>query len=179
MGNVLNSLKSFSNETTASKIYLVWGIFVLVVFGFLGIYPVTKILVSNFSLVDSLYKSNLSMEENLTKLKEIKEKIDYIEEDLYLLDKFVPTEFRAQNYLVDMSDISGDSGYYMDKLTFGENKDSSVVLKLSLIGKGDPVTVVSRLESSAKLNEVERVRYSVGEVNDVLNIQIKSFIMDK
>ncbi len=180
MENILNSLKRiFSNEVTAAKIYVVWGVLVLVVFGFLGLYPVTKILISNFSLVDSLYKSNISMEENLKKLKEIKEKVDYVEEDIYLLENFVPTEFRSQNYLVEMSAISGESGYFMDKLNFGENKDSSVVLSLNLVGKGDPINMISRLESSAKLNEIELIRYSVGEVTDMLNIQIRSFIMDK
>jgi hypothetical protein len=180
MENILNSLKRiFSNEVTAAKIYVVWGILVLVIFGFLGLYPVTKILVSNFSLVDNLYKSNLSMEENLKKLKEVKEKLDYIEEDIYLLESFVPTDFRSQNYLVEMSDISGESGYFMDKINFSENKDSSVVLSLNLVGKGDPINMISRLESSAKLNEIELIRYSVGEVTDMLNIQIRSFIMDK
>ena len=42
-----------------------------------------------------------------------------------------------------MSAISGESGYFMDKLNFGENKDSSVVLSLNLVGKGDPINMIS------------------------------------
>jgi len=150
--NILNSLRRIlSNESISARIYIIWGISVLIIFGFLGLYPVTKILISNLTLIDDLYTSNISMEENVEKLKKLKEKVDFVKDDIYLLDSFVPTEFRAQDYLVDISVISSKNGYFMDKVSFGENKEFSVVLNISLIGNGSPTDMIQGLESSAKL----------------------------
>ncbi len=177
-GELINLIKRIlSNEELSAKIYIVWGILTLIVFGVFGFYPVSKIFVSNVKLLDDLYTSNLKLEKKIEELKLAKEKIDIVGDDIDVLDKFLPDEFVAQNYLVDFSVLASESGYSLDSVKFEEVKNSEVGIALNLSGKGDLKSLVKNLEESRKLNEVVSIRYSIGDRDDNLNLSIRSFIM--
>lgn len=167
-----------SNEAISIKIYIVWGLLTLLIFGFMGFLPVSKIFLSNISLLEDLYQNNLSLEKKIDELEVAKEKVELIGDDANILDKFLPNEFQAQNYLVDMSVIFGQSGYSLDSVSFSTKDANEVNMTLRVSGKGNLKDLVSKLEESKKLNEIQNIRYSVGSREDSLNMTIKSFIME-
>ena len=170
-----------SNEAIAIKIYIVWGLITLVVFGFMGFLPVSKIFLSNIDLLDDLYQNNLNLEKKIDELKVAKEKVELVGEDANILDKFLPDEFQAQNYLVDMSVIFGQSGYSLDSISFTNtsvNNVDEVTMNLRISGKGNLKDLVASLEESKKLNEIQSIRFSVGGREDSLHMTIRSFIME-
>lgn len=167
-----------SNESISIKIYIVWGLVTLLMFGFFGFLPVSKIFLSNISLLDDLYQNNLNLEKKIDELEVAKERVELVGEDVNILDKFLPDEFQAQNYLVDMSVIFGQSGYSLDSISFTNKDAHEVNMSLRISGKGNLKDLVSKLEESKKLNEIQSIRYSVGSREDSLNMTIKSFIME-
>lgn len=175
----LNSIRRIlSNESISIKIYIVWGLVTLVLFGFMGFLPVSKIFLSNIALLEDLYKNNLNLEKKIEELEVAKERVELVGDDVDILDKFLPDEFQAQNYLVDMSIIFGQSGYSLDSVSFTNKDASEVNMSLRVSGKGNLKDLVYRLEESKKLNEIQSIKYGVGNREDSLNMNIKSFIME-
>lgn len=175
----LNLIRRFlSNESISIKIYIVWGLITLLVFGFMGFLPVSKIFISNIGLLEDLYQNNLKLEKKIDELKIAKEKVELVGDDINVLDKFLPDEFLAQNYLVDMSVISGQSGYSLDSVSFSNETANEVIMSIRISGKGDLKGLVSKLEESKKLNEIQSIKYNVSSREDSLDMTIKSFIME-
>lgn len=175
----LNSIRRIlSNESISIKIYIVWGVVTLLLFGFMGFLPVSKIFFSNISLLEDLYQNNLKLEKKIEELEVAKEKVELVGDDVNILDKFLPDEFQAQNYLVDMSVIFGQSGYSLDSVSFNNKNVNEVDMSLRISGKGNLKELVSKLEESKKLNEIQNIRYGIGSREDSLNMSIKSFIME-
>lgn len=171
--------RTFSNEAISIKIYIAWGIVTLVVFGFLGVLSISKTFLTNAKLLDDLYTNNLKLENKVEELKVSKERVDLVGGDADILDEFLPDEFQPQDYLVNLSVISGKSGYFLDSVIFQEVGESEVNMSLRLSGKGNTKDIIRDLETSKKLNEIKDIDFSVGDREDSLNISIKSFMMDK
>ena len=75
----LNLIRRFlSNESISIKIYIVWGLITLLVFGFMGFLPVSKIFISNIGLLEDLYQNNLKLEKKIDELKIAKEKVNWL-----------------------------------------------------------------------------------------------------
>lgn len=167
-----------TNEAISLKIYIIWGLFTLVVFGILGFLPVSKNFLSNVKLLDELYQNNLSLEKKIEELKIAKEKVEIIGDDVNILDSFLPDEFLAQNYLVDMSVLFGQAGFSLDSVGF-QNKDSNEVnMSVRATGKGNLKDLVKSLEESKKLNEIQSITAGIGDREDNINMTVKSFIME-
>ena len=175
---IINFIKrTLSNEALSVRIYIVWGILTLLVFGIFGLYPVSKIFVSNVKLLDDLYTNNLKLEKKIEDLKSAKEKVDIVGEDADILDNFLPDEFLAQNYLVDFSLLAGEAGYALDGVKFEEVEGSEVVVSLNLSGKGDLKYFVKSLEESRRLNEIIDIKYSVRDRENSINIGVNPFFV--
>ncbi len=171
--------RTLTNEAISLKLYIIWGFLTLIIFGFLGFLPVSKIFLSNFKLLNELYQNNLNLEKKIEELKIAKERVDVVGEDVSILDNFLPDEFQAQNYLVDMSVLFGQSGYSLDSVSF-QNKDSNEVnMSIRASGKGSMKDLVKSLEESRKLNEIQSMTVGIGDRDDSVNMSIKSFIMEK
>lgn len=168
-----------SNEATLVKVYIVWGAASLIIFGFFGFYPVLKNFISNVKLVDEMYQNNLSLKNKIGELKEAKEKIEIVGSDVDILDKYLPNDFEAQTYLVDISMLVGDAGYTLDKISFGKAMSGENSLTLGISGKGNMNELVKKIESSGRLMEIQSIRYSIAERSDNVNITLKSFIMER
>lgn len=177
---ILSTIKRLiSNDAVSVKIYIYWGVFTLVIFGLFGFFPVTKIFISNVKLLEEMYDSNKKLESKIEELKVAKEKIDIVGEDAKILDEFLPDDFLAQTYMVQMSLMAGESGYSLDKINFEKVSGSSVSMSLSLTGKGKVIDFIEKLESSGRITQVENVKISIGDRDDTLNLNVKSFIMVK
>lgn len=168
-----------TNEAISLKIYIIWGLLTLVVFGFLGFLPVSKNFLSNVKLLDELYQNNLSLEKKIEELKIAKEKVEIVGDDVNVLDTFLPDEFQAQNYLLDMSEIFGKIGYSLDSVSFQKRESNEVEMNIRASGKGNLVDLVKSLEESRKLNEIKIINTSFSEREDDIKMSIKSFIMEK
>ena len=176
----LNYIKRVtSNDAMLVKVYIVWGIFSLVVFGFFGFYPVMKNFISNIKLVEEMYQNNLSLKDKIKDLKVAKEKIEIVGSDLDVLDKYLPNDFEAQTYLVELSILVSESGFTLDKISFGKDKVGETSLTLGISGKGKMNDLVNKIESSGRLMEIQNIRYSIGERSDTVNMTVKSFIMER
>lgn len=167
-----------SNESISIKIYIVWGILTLLLFGFMGFIPVSKIFITNTNILEDLYQNNLKLEKKIVELEEAKQKVDIVGDDIHILDKFLPDEFRAQNYLVEMSDIFGKYGFYTDSVNFRNTDSHKIGMDVKISGKGDLKDIVKNLEESKKLYEVQRIDLNVGDREDIVNINVVSFIME-
>jgi len=168
-----------SNEGTLVKVYIVWGAASLILFGFFGFYPVAKNFISNVKLVEEMYQNNLSLKKKIEELKEAKGKIEIVGSDVDILDRYLPNDFEAQTYLVDLSMLAGDAGYTLDKISFGKEKGGENSLTLGISGKGNLNELVKKIESSGRLMEIQSIRYSIGERSDTVNMNLKSFIMER
>lgn len=176
----LNYIKRLtSNEAVLVKVYIVWGVLSLVVFGFFGFYPVMKNFVSNVKLVEEMYQNNLSLKNKIEELKVAKEKIEIVGSDLEILDKYLPNDFEAQTYLVNLSILVSESGYTLDKMSFGKDRGGDTSLTLGISGKGNMNELVNKIESSGRLMEIQSIRYSIGERSDTVNMTVRSFIMER
>lgn len=171
--------RTLTNEAISLKIYIIWGLITLVVFGFLGFIPVSKNFLSNVKLLDELYQNNLSLEEKIEELKIAKEKVEIVGEDVNILDNFLPDEFLAQNYLVDMSLLFGQAGYSLDSVSF-QNKDSNEIgMGIRATGKGNLKDLIKSLEESNKIYEIQNITSSIGDRDDIVSMTVKSFIMER
>ena len=171
--------RTLTNEAISLKIYIIWGIVTLVVFGFLGFLPVSRNFLSNVKLLDELYQNNLNLEKKVEELKIAKEKVEIVGDDVNILDNFLPDEFLAQNYLVDMSVLFGQAGFSLDSVSF-QNKDSNEIdMGIRATGKGNLKDLVKSLEESKKLNEIQSITAGIGDREDNINMSVKSFIMEK
>ncbi len=171
--------RTLTNEAISLKIYIIWGLVTLVVFGFLGFLPVSKNFLSNVKLLDELYQNNLKLEKKIEELKIAKEKVEIVGDDVNILDNFLPDEFLSQNYLVDMSLLFGQAGYSLDSVSF-QNKDTHEInMSIRATGKGNLKDLVKSLEESKKLNEIQSITDGIGDREDSINMTVKSFIMEK
>ena len=168
-----------SNEAIAIKIYIYWGISTLMFFGLFGFYPVSKIFISNIKLLDEMYKNNLQLEKKIEELKVAKEKIDIVGEDAKILEQFLPDDFEPQTYMVELALLVGEAGYSLDKIDFGKIDNSRVSMSLGITGKGNLNDLVSSIETSGRITEIENIKLSLGDRDNTLNLTIKSFIMEK
>jgi Tfp pilus assembly protein PilO len=184
MKNLFESIKNsvkriLSNEAISMRIYIYWGLLTIVVFGIFGFLPVSKIFFSNVKLLDQMYQSNLKLEKKIDDLKEAKTKLDIVGEDADILDKFLPSDFEPQTYMVEIASMAGQSGYSLDKVSFGKIENSKVSMNLGMSGKGNLKDLVKSIESSGRITEIENIKLSVGEREDSLNIKVDSYIMVK
>lgn len=177
---LINYLKRIlTNEAISLKLYLIWGVLTLIIFGFMGFLPVSKIFLANVNLLNEIYQNNLSLEKKIEELKIAKEKVELVGDDVNILDNFLPDEFQAQNYLVDMSVIFGQAGFSLDSVSF-QNKDSNEIdMGIRATGKGNLKDLVKSLEESKKLNEIQSITAGIGDREDNINMSVKSFIMEK
>lgn len=177
---IISNLRRFiSNEAITVKIYIYWGIFTLVVFGFFGFLPVTKIFLSNVKLLDEMYESNKKLEKKIDELKIAKEKLDLVGEDANILDEYLPDDFLPQTYMVDMFVLTGDAGYTLGNLNFSKVGENFVDMSLKITGKGDLPSFIEKIESSGRITEIESLRMSIGDKDDNLSVSVRSFIMRK
>jgi Tfp pilus assembly protein PilO len=175
-----NTLKrTLSNESISVKIYIFWGIVTIIFFGIYGFWPVSKIFVSNISLLDEMYKNNISMEKKIKELKEAKEKLDIVGDDAEILDRYLPNDFEKQTYVVEIATLARDSGYTLTNTTFGKVEESRVRISLKLEGKGKLGDFIGGLETSGRLTEIESIKLLIGQRNDSISIQVDSFIMNR
>lgn len=178
--NLKNTIKRiFSNDVRAMKIYIGWGLLTLVVFGIFGFIPVSKAFVSNVKLLDAMYRNNQSLEKKISDLRDAKEKLDIVGNDVDVLDKYLPNDFEPQTYMVELSSMSGDAGYSLDKVNFGKIENSRVSMSLGISGKGDLKKLINSMESSGRITEVEDIKLTIGDREDSLSIKISSYIMEK
>lgn len=168
-----------TNEAISLRLYIIWGVLTLIIFGFMGFLPVSKIFLANANLLNELYQNNLNLEKKIEDLKIAKGRVDLVGEDVNILDKFLPDEFQAQNYLVDMSVIFGQAGYSLDSVSFLNKDSNEVVMSIRASGKGSLKNLVKSLEESKKLNEIQSITVGIGDREDNINMSVKSFIMEK
>lgn len=177
---IINNLKrGLSNEALSVKLYIVWGILTLVIFGVFGFYPVLKNFISNIKLVEEMYQNNLSLKNKIKELEVAKEKLELIGEDAHILDTYMPNDFEAQTYMVNLSMIASESGYTLDKMSFGKSDASGVLLTIGISGRGNLEDLIKKIEFSGRLMEIQNIRYSIGEKSDTVNMTVKSFIMER
>ncbi|MBW6441924.1 hypothetical protein K0B04_03435 [Patescibacteria group bacterium] len=176
---VNNTINRFiSNEAVAVKIYIYWGLVTLLFFGFFGFYPVSKIFISNVKVLDEMYQNNLKLEKKIEELKIAKEKIDIVGDDFKILDQFLPDDFEPQTYMVELALLAGESGYSLDRISFGKIDKSRVSMTLGITGKGNLIDLVRSIETSGRITEIENIRLSIGDRENTLNMSIQSFIME-
>ncbi len=177
---LLNYIKrSISNEAVSVRIYIIWGVITLFVFGIFGFYPVIKNLISNAKLVEEMYQNNSSLKNKIAELKTAKEKLDIVGEGADILDIYLPYDFEAQTHMVNLSILTSGAGYSLEKINFGKAGSPEVSMVLSISGKGNLGDLVSKIEESGRLMEVQSIKYSVGEKSDTINMNIVSFIMKR
>lgn len=168
-----------TNEAMSVKLYIGWGIVTLIIFGFFGFYPVTKIFMTNISLLEDVYQNNLQLQKKIDDLVVARDKINDVGSDVDILDNFLPNDFEPQNYIVELSLLAGESGFSLDRVSFSDVKNSKVPMALSLTGRGDVEDLVQKFEETGKLTEVQNLRYSINDKGSTINMNVVSFIMEK
>lgn len=174
-----NISRLISNEYIAYKIYLVWLVMTLVLFGFFGIYPLSKSIFANYKLTREMVKTNSMLTKKIADITDAKEKMDRVSGFLNLLELYLPEEFSTQNYMVDFIFVAADGDYVVDRFTPLAQTPTIVDISVNLIGIGDFLKVINNLEALIRVTEIQNIRFTKNVEYNELTLTVRTFIMEK
>ncbi|MFZ2664110.1 MAG: hypothetical protein WAX66_02005 [Patescibacteria group bacterium] len=176
---ISNLKRVLSNDDLAYKMYMILAVLTFVLVGVFGIIPSSKTLISNVKLVVDLNKNNIMLSNKLAELKKVENELSVVTNNIFFLENYLPTEFNIQDYIVDFVFATGEAEFALDRITPVKEGTSGVDLAVVIVGSGDPVRLISILESLNRVTEIQDLRISKSGEYATLSMLVRTFIMEK
>lgn len=168
-----------SNDFLALRFYQYWALGTFVLFGVLGIYPVSKVIFQKVPIVSQMRSLNKDLTEKADRLAELEEIIADVKTDAVYLQNYLPDTFDLQNYMVDFVITTAQAGFLIDRFTPETEKDNTTDIAVYLSGEGDLVELVSQLESLDRITEIIDMNYTQDSSGNRLRLLVKVYSMQK
>ena len=176
---ISNLKRVLSNDDLVYRMYMILAVLTFVLVGIFGIVPSSKTLVSNIKLAVDLNKSNIMLSDKLVDLRKVESELNAVTNNIFFLENYLPTEFNIQDYIVDFVFATGEAEFSLDRITPVKEGASGVDLAVVIVGNGDPVKLISVLESLNRVTEIQDLRVSKSGEYATLSMLVRTFIMEK
>jgi len=177
----LNAYKrSLENKKIQSNAYSFLLVFTILFFDLFALQSMVDITVRRFDIHESLNNlvDDLVYKNDSTEL--LKQKLSDSQHYLAMLENAVPTDQRAEDYMVDLVQTAAKHGYKQDRLSRRDGIDNYAQLRASFQGSPDQMEPFIRsAEAQDRLSVINSINYSVVENTVNLELGIRIFYLDR
>src|SRR3989304_3125351 len=158
---VQNSAKLFfSNELFLSRIYTVWALVCMVLFGFFAIGPLAFSMGKKVTLYKEMRALNYGLNVKLQSLSELSADVSGAERFGPILEATVPKELNKHSYMVLFMQQAAASGFSVKNfVSSAESEGGEVPIVVILEGTGELSGSISALEGMQRVTVVDSVKY--------------------
>lgn len=154
-----------TNEPLLAKIYGVWTIVALVVFGVFGVGPLINTVTTKAALYKELTDNNAKMNLKLQEVYKASDQVAQATQYLPLLYQNVPDNLNTQSYFLTFTEEASSAGFVVKSFVpsysvDGMTPDSFLTINADLEGTGDVSDLITALEGSQRLTVVDRLIFS-------------------
>ncbi|HOA18459.1 MAG TPA: hypothetical protein PKK54_00995 [bacterium] len=168
------------NSDKALSLFIWWTIVVFIIFGIFGSSLMIRGIIYQNNLIKELGNINQSLSTKRDSIQNEFQKIKDNEESIKILDSYLSAGYNLQDYLVDYSFISAETGLSLKSLINTSESDDSTALKVtsSHEGTGDVVSLVGKIEEMKRVSEIEKLDVRNGKDEKEVVINLKVFVLD-
>jgi Tfp pilus assembly protein PilO len=176
-----NNLKSttrlfVTNELILSKVFMIWAILTIVIFGAFGVGPLSFGISKKIALYKEMLDINYQMNVKLLKLSDLSGKLKEVENYVPFLETNIPEDLNTHSYMVLFMQEASLSGFGVKTfLPSTENDGGEVPIVVALEGYGDVSALVSRLESLPRVTVIDFVKYENRDDSAEVTINLRIF----
>lgn len=174
---VRNSVKLFfSNELLLSRIYGVWALVSMVLFGFFAIGSLTFSMVRKVNLVKEMRSINYDLNVKLQSLNKLSEHLSEAEKYRSLLETTIPKELNTHSYMVSVMQQAAAAGFGVKNfISSDESMGQEIPIVVVLEGNGDLTTLISGLEALQRVTVIDSVTYEIQKDATKVSIILRIF----
>jgi len=172
-GNIQRYIK-FLDESPYFYFYVM--LFCVVVFGFLGIIPLTS---SIFKKSSALIEGNKVYQDLVKKEQSLKlasEELRSINPYIFYLEAYMPEDINLDDYLVSLTAVSANDGFDIRRLApLGDVVNNSLAIQVSFDGYGKITDLVRDVEGLKRVTRITEVEVNRVKGKDRIDLLLQIF----
>lgn len=176
---LINLNRMLDNPPVFLKVLRGWAVLSFVVFGLFGIYPQAKTLLKSVETYSEMQKINKSLKEKTDLIRSESLKVEKNQRGVTALNTYLPDDYEVQNYIVDLSFATAQTGYTLTGFRVDWPTDYSPEVKAyaDLNGMGKFKELITTIESLKRVSQVNDLRFSNQNDDKSVLLQIEIFIL--
>ncbi|OGC68986.1 hypothetical protein A2415_04275 [candidate division WWE3 bacterium RIFOXYC1_FULL_39_7] len=172
-------LRSYKNTDFLLKLYGIWLVIVLVVFGFYGIRPLFMTLKEKSSVLAEMQLAKTALNANEAYLKKSRSDLYEYRTNISFLNTFMPLEPEIQTYILDLIGAIGDQGYIMRNFSQSGYADeaNTIELHVQMDGASYPSGVIKKIEGLKRITNVKSVDLNRQLLSTRVQYKVRLYIL--
>ena len=163
--------RSLEDTKVSTAVYSFLFVVAFIIYGILGAYPLSKVLVRKYNTIKDLRELNGKLDEKNNYLLRMQTQLLSANPYLQGLEKIITPKPAIQNYMVQLVEAAAKSGFKQRSMIIQSMQNGQAALRVSFQGSPEQLgKLIDSIEKMERLSTVDALNYMVRE--DTANVEI-------
>jgi hypothetical protein len=160
-----------------SRFMSFWAFSAVALFVFFGIRPLIGVMIEKKDLITEMQEINANLSNNNISLSIVQYELEKAADNLQYIDYYMPTSFKPEDYLLDLTYAASTAGFSVVRYSIGEvNIDTGGLrVRAKLEGRGDTANLIKNIEEMKRVTYINKLRFTPKGEEEAVTIDLEIF----